>query len=1069
MQYNEDEKKAIRIIAKWFRENKGVVTREDAIKDFNVDGNKYEALIRMMEHDGIVEKVNTDMRNGYASSFRPSPHAEELAREFDEEDEIIRDELIKAFNVFLRKKHFPEKVISQDQLFDLEKPSPDIALLDRESNDVLALVEFSTRSQSKDSLRKIAKEYLSEIPSADNLKYYIVEMGGMDFPEQFKIFLLSKEEGVKQISMADFPTYEEMRNVIKEKRKDSDERKLCLDFTVFLNKKKGYNRSSMKYGSRGNNSWIDLEIIDRVNNKQLAVIEFGLRVDYLTIQKAKNQLMEFNGDAAPPAMAYAVFPDEAGLGDDFTIVEIGENDENPEISESQFPTFDMLKFIHGLDLRKREFCRKLLERAKSEVELKVIVSGGGSYINLKAWGRTVAQLHRVADESNYVLGLALAGYSKEFSPSDTPGIWYGEDAVLSLSGFKSGIQPEINWLNGKVGHPRLKYKAGVYLFEITGEVENYVMFEVIRLLGLAKETAKSRKGEPEPKEPDGEALQVGLEDLSTVADRPERPPVVSDVVGEIATMRIDGVGGKDRLGRERLVKALAGTFVHTKYDNGFTLALMGDWGQGKSMIIDLLEKELKNNKSPKFEFATYNAWEYENTDNVPAGIAQEVVKGLMDKVGSWKTICLQIEFALKEHRQDLAYVLFYVLLAVNIPLWGIPLINRFDFFEGFVRELLGISGAIGVGALVIYSLKVLKQVLEHPIAFKMQTYLKLPDYGEHLGLLPVLKGHIDRLCSLRLGEDGKFIVFVDDLDRCQWGHIAKVLDAIRLVMKVPNVIVMICIDHRIAFKAVEKHYRLLADKEDGNRRSSAEIARDYLGKIIQLPIRLMPATHDELEDYVKDKLFADAVEPPMGVPVPEPDLEPYPEPEPSPEPDPEPEPEPSPEPELTTEPDPDIKDEPVVIEDTTEEQDEFYRLMGKELFGFSNPRQLLRLHNSFRFLKALGRGAGRGRSTLDLLKMLFWQEFLHNWPMKIRGWCMAALVKEEHVAKIEASDAKKVLENVREEIAELFNKEGYQELAKFVRVVVLPHNEEGVLDSKEDIKNWMTEEERKRKEKKATP
>ena len=81
----------------------------------------------------------------------------------------------------------------------------------------------------------------------------------------------------------------------------------------------------------------------------------------------------------------------------------------------------------------------------------------------------------------------------------------------------------------------------------------------------------------------------------------------------------------------------------------------------------------------------------------------------------------------------------------------------------------------------------------------------------------------------------------------------KVLDAIRLVMTIPNVIVMIGIDHRIAFKAIGKHYEELAD--GGDTRGAGEIARDYLGKIIQLPLRLRAASHEELRDYVFEKLF----------------------------------------------------------------------------------------------------------------------------------------------------------------------------------------------------------------------
>ena len=61
MKYSEDEKKCIRIIAKWFRENKKFVNRDEAIKELGVDDNKYDTLIKMMEHLGVVQDVERGM------------------------------------------------------------------------------------------------------------------------------------------------------------------------------------------------------------------------------------------------------------------------------------------------------------------------------------------------------------------------------------------------------------------------------------------------------------------------------------------------------------------------------------------------------------------------------------------------------------------------------------------------------------------------------------------------------------------------------------------------------------------------------------------------------------------------------------------------------------------------------------------------------------------------------------------------------------------------------------------------------------------------------------------------
>ena len=237
-------------------------------------------------------------------------------------------------------------------------------------------------------------------------------------------------------------------------------------------------------------------------------------------------------------------------------------------------------------------------------------------------------------------------------------------------------------------------------------------------------------------------------------------------------------------------------------------------------------------------------------------------------------------------------------------------------------------------------------------------------------------------------------MFVDDLDRCQPKCIAKTLDAIRLVMDIENVIVVIGIDHRIAFRAVESHYRELADGE-GNR-SAAEIARDYLAKIIQLPVRLVPSNKIELKRFVGKGLFPNAVEHRTIEPSKEPVID------------------------IAVgggegaggeQTDDDVRESPKdfgpEVVETITERDKFYELA--VMYKYTNPRQLLRLRNSYRFLKVLNQR--KGFEEEFIMKMLFWQEFLHNWPMKARGGCMAVLADKMKVEEVR-SDARDVLKEV---------------------------------------------------------
>ena len=562
-------------------------------------------------------------------------------------------------------------------------------------------------------------------------------------------------------------------------------------------------------------------------------------------------------------------------------------------------------------------------------------------------------------------------------------------------------------------------------------------------------------------------------------------------IGGLVSVKADKISGKeDMLKRGYLVNALSGVFSSLENDTeGFAVALLGDWGIGKSTVIKLLKEKLNDKFPDDFVFAEFNAWEYEHTENIFAGLAQETVKGLTTFNGNrfiqWcKQVGLRFSFMCKVHTWEIVrFSLFLIVVAAGSLLWQYTNLSKY----------LTIS-ILSLGALPFLCelYKMYERARKNSLAEKMLKYMRLPAYNQHLGLVPVLKKDIQTLCRLRLGNTKekktkkkvsdstkssnmkKLVLFVDDLDRCQSKCISKTLDAIRLVMSIPNVIVMIAIDHRIAFKAVEKHYEPLAD--DNNSRTSADIARDYLGKIIQIPVRLESAKGDSLEEYIKNKLFKDVEydheKTINSAKVDESDS--------------------STDNERKEEPvdtsseefidsTKDINQNPVInidddsdnnivpiqppekvkidmailMRETPEECDHFFSLAKK--FNFGNPRQLLRLKNTYRLLKALVyENGGNSNDFSKLMTMLFWQEFLYNWPMEIRGRCMAALNDKMQTDKI-IPEARRVFYEVRTDINKLFidEPEKYEELAKFVRIVVLPHNEEGVLDTKADIDAWI--------------
>lgn len=535
----------------------------------------------------------------------------------------------------------------------------------------------------------------------------------------------------------------------------------------------------------------------------------------------------------------------------------------------------------------------------------------------------------------------------------------------------------------------------------------------------------------------------------------------------------DGPSTEDLLGRETLVEALASIFKHSTAQDGepgggdsFIIGLLGNCGIGKSSVMEQLKDRLK--KPPytdRFLFTTFNAWQYEQTENMAAGMAQEVVKGLTQKITRREKWKLRYRFAKEEYRGDLGRIGIKLgLAAASFILALIFPQGDFASFWGFLKSMIGLGAAGATVAVVVFLFIHLKKIIDHPIAAELQTYLRLPKYDRHLGLVPVLQSHIKTLCRLRLNKDRRLVVFVDDLDRCRSDCIAKTLDAIRLVMNINYVIVMILIDHRIAFEAVKNHYEALADK----RRGSSGLARDYLGKIIQLPIRLLAPSKDSMKTYINVRLFPDVEEsgrppasasatqavgtggdkgaatasPGTGSPASRDGKGK--------------EPSPASGGASTSTPATNVAERlEKKMKESSEEREEFSRLAFK--FHFRNPRRLLRMRNAYRLLKLLNAQllAEDAMPPRDIMTMLFWQEFLHGMPEDQRNGCMARLWNRAGLADFESADVGPVLENVCGEISDLFPEgDHYSYVAHFVRMLVLPHGEEGILDTPEQVEAW---------------
>lgn len=441
---------------------------------------------------------------------------------------------------------------------------------------------------------------------------------------------------------------------------------------------------------------------------------------------------------------------------------------------------------------------------------------------------------------------------------------------------------------------------------------------------LAAETEGETEDEKQILEKAFEETVEAIEDVQEEEETAEHEREVLIIVLSVSgspTAQSDKLAVRDRLGRQNLIDALAKLIGHPEQGTPFTIGIFGNWGAGKSSLVDLVIKQLttiysgKNKPFKEFKVITFNAWEYERTDNIAVGITQETVKGLLRNENIFRKIYIRLVYAFKMHFWSslMAFVgiagfiysfFFYDITtkttiqkdtyevvegtaeapADTLKKWtqviittsiddslkttktekfeklegqdSVKVINQtiepvdevttenetYDFWFWFKQVTSG--GGFFILALFF------KRLSDNPLTTKFISNTKIPDYKEQLGLIPVLKKQIEMLRDITVGHKRRMIVFVDDLDRCSPNTIMKTLEAVHRVVHTERAIILIAIDHRIALKAIAE---TLGNNDTD--RSKEEVARDFLGKLIQLPVKINDPTDDSIANYIDHSLF----------------------------------------------------------------------------------------------------------------------------------------------------------------------------------------------------------------------
>ncbi len=254
-----------------------------------------------------------------------------------------------------------------------------------------------------------------------------------------------------------------------------------------------------------------------------------------------------------------------------------------------------------------------------------------------------------------------------------------------------------------------------------------------------------------------------------------------------------------------------------------TIGIYGDWGSGKSSLMDMVISVLSKDKDVLC--LKFNGWLFEDYEDAKIAL----VGSILDEISKKRKLSEKAKGVLKNLYDNTDFIK----LSSKLAKYGI------DFFlTGGILSLTDITVETIKNALASKGTEVDKDDIEGVFkAFKSKEVRK-----------SIKSFHDDFANLLKQTKIKRLVVFIDELDRCKHDTILDTLEAIRLFLFTKGTSFVIGADERQIRYAVQMKY----PDVEGNQ---IDIGKEYLEKLIQYPIRIPQLGRKEVESYIMYLLF----------------------------------------------------------------------------------------------------------------------------------------------------------------------------------------------------------------------
>jgi len=293
----------------------------------------------------------------------------------------------------------------------------------------------------------------------------------------------------------------------------------------------------------------------------------------------------------------------------------------------------------------------------------------------------------------------------------------------------------------------------------------------------------------------------------------------------------------------------------------------------------------KSEEKAEYVFVDFNAWEYSKTDELWSGLIrgmydmvekrfeyearrkggsgtdfkrkwsiQRAVKLMEEKYGGRTLLAVVVVLS----TVSAAVMMVILLLRIDKVLVDIDPLDLGKSLPSFIQDLAKnepenyIVSGVSSFITFFWSYSIFQSAGVNRGA---AIYEEAESVKDKIGLMATVRKELTELFDF-INKDFKdatgiplrLVLFIDDLDRCMESKNVRMLEAIQLLLNVPGapVITFLMIDSRVVVASIEKVLKDSVCLED-----AWHLAREYLEKIVQIPVFLPESSEERVHRYVQ--------------------------------------------------------------------------------------------------------------------------------------------------------------------------------------------------------------------------